>query len=99
MLIVIVSIFVGLKLNLILPSLNSPFECGFSPHANARLPFSLQFFIVALVFLVFDIELILLYPILAQEALLNPITLIMLLGVLILLRLGFILEWSQMALE
>lgn len=40
----------------------SPFECGFSPKSNRRLNFSLQFFLTSLVFLVFDVELILMFP-------------------------------------
>nr|QCX31187.1 NADH dehydrogenase subunit 3 [Tridacna maxima] len=40
----------------------SAFECGFQAISNARTPFSLKFYIVALVFLVFDVELILVFP-------------------------------------
>jgi NADH:ubiquinone oxidoreductase subunit 3 (subunit A) len=41
----------------------SIYECGFSPiHSQTRNPFSIQFYIVGILFLVFDLELVLIYP-------------------------------------
>merc|ERR1711860_284033 len=41
-----------------------PYECGFEPIGSARRPFSLRFFVLAMLFLVFDAEVVLLFPVL-----------------------------------
>nr|YP_010950118.1 NADH dehydrogenase subunit 3 [Sebastes paucispinis]WMI36022.1 NADH dehydrogenase subunit 3 [Sebastes paucispinis]WPM99039.1 NADH dehydrogenase subunit 3 [Sebastes paucispinis]WPM99052.1 NADH dehydrogenase subunit 3 [Sebastes paucispinis]WPM99065.1 NADH dehydrogenase subunit 3 [Sebastes paucispinis]WPM99078.1 NADH dehydrogenase subunit 3 [Sebastes paucispinis] len=78
----------------------SPYECGFDPLGSARLPFSLRFFLVAILFLLFDLEIALLLPLPWGDQLTSPLlTLSWAVAVLILLTLGLIYEWLQGGLE
>merc|ERR1712114_42023 len=77
-----------------------PFECGFTPKFNARLPFTLRFFLIALIFLVFDVELVILFPFLVNlfsGSNINMASIVFLL--LIILTLGLFHEWNQGSLE
>nr|YP_009172250.1 NADH dehydrogenase subunit 3 [Taractes rubescens]ALF63140.1 NADH dehydrogenase subunit 3 [Taractes rubescens] len=78
----------------------SPYECGFDPLGSARLPFSLRFFLVAILFLLFDLEIALLLPLPWGDQLPSPLTTFLWASsVLILLTLGLIYEWLQGGLE
>ena len=78
----------------------SPYECGFDPLGSARLPFSLRFFLVAILFLLFDLEIALLLPLPWGDQLTSPLlTLFWAVAVLILLTLGLVYEWIQGGLE
>nr|YP_009227792.1 NADH dehydrogenase subunit 3 [Ictalurus cf. pricei USON-01120-1]AHZ57965.1 NADH dehydrogenase subunit 3 [Ictalurus cf. pricei USON-01120-1] len=78
----------------------SPYECGFDPLGSARLPFSLRFFLVAILFLLFDLEIALLLPLPWGNQLLSPTyTLLWATTILILLTLGLVYEWVQGGLE
>nr|AGU46615.1 NADH dehydrogenase subunit 3 [Quasipaa jiulongensis] len=78
----------------------SPYECGFDPLGSARLPYSMRFFLVAILFLLFDLEIALLLPSPWAMQLPNPITTIFWASIiLLLLTIGFIYEWLQGGLE
>nr|YP_009355501.1 NADH dehydrogenase subunit 3 [Lates japonicus]ASR74918.1 NADH dehydrogenase subunit 3 [Lates japonicus]BAX03806.1 NADH dehydrogenase subunit 3 [Lates japonicus]BBU25781.1 NADH dehydrogenase subunit 3 [Lates japonicus] len=78
----------------------SPYECGFDPLGTARLPFSLRFFLVAILFLLFDLEIALLLPLPWGDQLESPLlTFLWASAILSLLTLGLIYEWMQGGLE
>nr|APA22596.1 NADH dehydrogenase subunit 3 [Iole propinqua innectens]APA22597.1 NADH dehydrogenase subunit 3 [Iole propinqua innectens] len=78
----------------------SPYECGFDPLGSARLPFSIRFFLVAILFLLFDLEIALLLPLPWAMQLDNPITTLTWASTLIvILTLGLVYEWTQGGLE
>nr|AAZ22771.1 NADH dehydrogenase subunit 3 [Pogonocichla stellata]AAZ22792.1 NADH dehydrogenase subunit 3 [Pogonocichla stellata]AAZ22793.1 NADH dehydrogenase subunit 3 [Pogonocichla stellata]AAZ22794.1 NADH dehydrogenase subunit 3 [Pogonocichla stellata]AAZ22796.1 NADH dehydrogenase subunit 3 [Pogonocichla stellata] len=78
----------------------SPYECGFDPLGSARLPFSIRFFLVAILFLLFDLEIALLLPLPWATQLQSPTTTLMWASTLILiLTLGLVYEWIQGGLE
>lgn len=89
-----------------LPQLNiytekaSPYECGFDPLSSARLPFSIKFFLVAITFLLFDLEIALLLPLPWAIQITKLSTIIITSFILIsILALGLIYEWVNKGLE
>nr|YP_009515496.1 NADH dehydrogenase subunit 3 [Parhyale hawaiensis]AAT69312.1 NADH dehydrogenase subunit 3 [Parhyale hawaiensis]AYB71607.1 NADH dehydrogenase subunit 3 [Parhyale hawaiensis] len=78
----------------------SPYECGFDPLKHARLPFSLRFFLITIIFLVFDVEIALLLPMGLSLKMSDPYFIIISgLILTLILILGIIHEWNQGALS
>nr|UFZ12962.1 NADH dehydrogenase subunit 3 [Protohermes davidi] len=78
----------------------SPFECGFDPISSSRLPFSLRFFLIAVIFLIFDVEIALLFPLIL---IMNFSSIMMWFVVssifILILLIGLYHEWNQGALN
>nr|AML26775.1 NADH dehydrogenase subunit 3 [Scarabaeidae sp. BMNH 1274752] len=79
---------------------SSPFECGFDPKSSSRMPFSLQFFLIAIIFLIFDVEITLLIPIIISLKISNIMNYFLIMSFfLFILLLGLYHEWNQGALN
>nr|QUI77251.1 NADH dehydrogenase subunit 3 [Empoascanara gracilis] len=73
---------------------STPFECGFNPMTYKRLPFSIHFFLIAIIFLIFDIEIIIIMPmILTMKSSMITYWLITSSTFMIILILGLYHEW------
>nr|AIW06216.1 NADH dehydrogenase subunit 3 [Siphlonurus sp. MT-2014] len=79
---------------------SSPFECGFDPKSSSRLPFSLRFFLIAVIFLIFDVEIALLLPLIILLPVASPEVWFYVGGFfLFILIIGLYHEWNQGALD
>jgi NADH dehydrogenase subunit A (EC 1.6.5.3) len=77
----------------------SAYECGFEPFSDARIKFDVRFYLVAILFIIFDLEVAFLFPwaiTLSEQGLFGFWSMIIFLGVL---TVGFIYEWKKGALE
>nr|AEI26134.1 NADH dehydrogenase subunit 3 [Samia ricini] len=74
----------------------SPFECGFDPKSSARIPFSLHLFLITIIFLIFDVEIALIFPIIYLFKTVNfLIWMKTSIFFIIILLLGVYHEWNQ----
>ncbi len=81
------------------PAKNSPYECGFPPFENARRPFDVRFYLIAILFIIFDLEIVFLFPFAVALKQIGWPGLWAMGIFLALLAVGFIYEWRKGALE
>jgi NADH-quinone oxidoreductase subunit A len=109
---VLVFIIIGLVLGLVMlsagsllsqhhpdPVKNSPYECGFSPFESSRIPFDVRYYLVAILFIIFDLETAFFFPwavVLRKLGWFGFFAMMIFLGILVI---GFIYEWKRGALD
>ncbi len=81
------------------PDKNSPYECGFEAFEDARMQFDVRYYLVAILFILFDLEIAFLFPwAVSLDAIgtFGFVSMMVFLGILVV---GFIYEWKRGALD
>lgn len=78
---------------------NAPYECGFDHFEDARLPFDVRFYLVAILFIIFDLETAFLFPWAIVLHYIGWTGFAAMMFFLAILIVGFIYEWKKGALE
>jgi NADH-quinone oxidoreductase subunit A len=81
------------------PEKLSPYECGFEAFEDARMKFDVRYYLVAILFILFDLEIAFLFPwatVINDIGLFGFISMMVFLGILVV---GFVYEWMKGALE
>ena len=77
----------------------SPYECGFEAFEDSRMKFDVRYYLVAILFIIFDLEIAFLFPwavVLDKIGMFGFIAMVIFLAILVI---GFIYEWKKGALE
>jgi len=77
----------------------SPYECGFEAFEDSRMKFDVRYYLVAILFIIFDLEIAFLFPwaiVLDKIGMFGFFAMVLFLGILVV---GFIYEWKKGALE
>jgi len=77
----------------------SPYECGFEPYEDSRMKFDVRYYLVAILFIIFDLEIAFLFPWAVALDGIGMFGFVAMAVFLILLVVGFIYEWKKGALE
>ncbi len=77
----------------------SAYECGFEPFEDSRMKFDVRYYLVAILFIIFDLEIAFLFPwgvVLGEIGMFGFVAMVLFLGILVI---GFVYEWMKGALE
>ena len=77
----------------------SAYECGFEPFEDSRMKFDVRYYLVAILFIIFDLEIAFLFPwgvVLGEIGMFGFVAMVLFLGILVI---GFAYEWMKGALE
>ncbi len=77
----------------------SPYECGFEAFEDARMKFDVRYYLVAILFILFDLEIAFLFPwavVLEELGMFGFVAMVIFLGILVV---GFVYEWMKGALD
>ena len=81
------------------PEKLSPYECGFEAFEDARMKFDVRYYLVAILFILFDLEIAFLFPwaaVIGEIGLFGFVSMMLFLAILVV---GFVYEWKKGALE
>ncbi len=102
--IIVISIFIIMASYLLINQIKdyekvSPYECGFSPFDDARNKFDVRYYLVSILFIIFDLEVSFIFPVVLVLKKLSYISFLSILIFLFILTIGFVYEWQKGALE
>ena len=77
----------------------SPYECGFAPFEDSRMKFDVRYYLVAILFIIFDLEIAFLFPWAVAFKDISMLAFWSMMAFLAVLTIGFAYEWKKGALE
>lgn len=78
---------------------DSPYECGLVPTGDARQRFDVKFYLVAMLFILFDVEIVFMFPWAVQFQELGALGVLVMFEFLVILLVGFVYVWKKGALD
>ena len=77
----------------------SPYECGFEAFGDSRMKFDVRYYLVAILFILFDLEIAFLFPWAIANGVVGMVGFVTAMVFLVILTVGFIYEWKKGALD